>query len=136
MKNITVLSLGIMMLIATVSCVKTNTNQLTGTYTGTLTSTYSVKEDVQLAFTNAHNKQSLFVFGMELEKISDNQFNADATIVLEIVHLIDTNITEDILSNASATFVFEDDEVTMDMKYSLYKKMLDNTLYVRYIGKK
>jgi hypothetical protein len=118
-----------------VACVKTDTNRYTGTYTGTLTSADIIKEDVEMTFTNVSNKKTLFIFNIELEKTSENQFTADAEVILEIVHLLDTNITEDMVANASATFVFEEDEVTMDMKYNMLQKMT-NTVNMRYIGKK
>ena len=123
------------MLFAVSACVKTDTNKYTGLYAGTLTSADIVKENVQLTFTNISNQKTLSLFDIELEKVSDNQFNASAEIVLEVIHLIDTNITAEMVSNTSATFVFENDEVTMDMKYNFSHKMT-NTVNVRYIGKK
>jgi hypothetical protein len=134
MKNRTILILTIITLFTTISCKKDDLNIYTGTYTGTLTSTDFVKKDVKLTFTNASNKKTLCLFDIELTKVSENQLNADAKIVLELIHLIDTNITVDIVANASATFVFENEEVTMDMKYSLIGRTSDKN--VRYIGKK
>jgi hypothetical protein len=135
MKNIRVLSLSIVILFVVVSCNKLDTSKFTGTYTGTLTSMNLVKENVQLTFTNVQNKKKLSIFGSELEKISENQFNADASVILEIIHLIDTNITKNMIVNASAAFVFDGDEVTMSMKYSISHKMT-NTVNVIYIGNK
>ena len=135
MKNRIVLILSVMVLFTVCSCVKDNTDQYVGIYTGTLTTIDFVKEDVQLTFTNHSNKKTLSIFDIELEKISDNQFNANIEVILEIIHLVDTGITADILSNASATFAFENDEVTMDMKYNFFKSV-EEPFYVRYIGKK
>ena len=135
MKGTAILSLTIVIIFATISCKKSDTNQYAGTYIGTLTTTDDfVKKDVQLTFTNTPNKKMLYLFDIALTKISDNQFNADAKIVLEIIHLIDTAIKADIVTNASATFVFENEEVTMDMKYNLPE--IVNYINVRYIGKK
>ena len=135
MKNRVILSLSMLMLFAVSACVKTDTKKYTGVYVGTLTSADIVKKNIQLTFTNASNKKTLSLFDIDLTKISENQFEADAEIVLEIIHLIDTNVTVDMLSNTSATFVFENNEVSMDMKYNFSRKMTD-VINVRYIGKK
>jgi hypothetical protein len=124
MKSTAILSLTIIIVFTTVSCKTPDANQYAGTYIGTLTTTDDfVKKDVQLIFTNTPNKKILYLFDVALTKISGNQFNADAKIVLKIIHLIDTTIKADIITNASATFVFENEEVTMDMKYNLPKRV-------------
>lgn len=136
MKNIVIVSLSIVISFMAVSCNKVDVSKLAGTYTGTLTSADVVKEDVQLTFSTVFDRKTLSLFNVELEKTSENnKFNADASVILEMIHLIDADITEDIVTNASAVFVFEDEEVTMDMKYSISHKM-NNTVNVRYIGKK
>jgi len=135
MKNITALSLSIVISFVTIACNKADTNRYTGTYTGTLTTPGIVKDDVQMTFTNVFNKKTLSLFDEELTKKSENQFSADAEIVLNIIQLVNTDITEDMVSNTSAVFVFENDEVTMDLQYNLLQKMT-NTVNVRYIGKK
>ena len=134
MKNTAVLSLAIMILLAANSCKKMNTGDYTGTYSGTLTAADFVREDVQLTFTNNPDNTTLFLFDIELIKVSENQFTGDGDVVLEIINMVDTSVKADIVSNMSATFVFEDDEVAMDMRYSLLKNM--DAIYVRYIGKK
>jgi len=134
MRNTVILGLIIVIVFAAISCKKEGTSVYTGTYTGKLTSANFVKDDVQLTFTNASNNKTLCLFDIALTKISENQFSADAKVVLEIIHLFNADITADKVSNPSATFVFEDGEVTMDMKYNS-SEQTDN-INVRYIGKK
>ena len=136
MKNITKLILSIIALFMASSCQKESVNMYTGTYKGTLTTDDLVKKDVALTFRKGTDKKTLSLFDIDLAKTSENQFSADAAIMLKIIHLVDMDIAEKMLFNASATFVFENDEVTMDMEYSLSKSAVQEPLHVRFIGKK
>ena len=136
MKNVTKLILSIIALFMVSACQRENVNTYAGKYKGTLTADVLVKNDVGLIFRKGTDKKTLSLFDVDLIKTSENQFSADVEIMLKILHLIDADITEKMLSNASATFVFENNEVTMDMKYNLSKSVMQDPIYVRYIGKK
>ena len=136
MKNVTKLILSIIALFMVSACQRENVNTYAGKYEGTLTAGNLVKNDVGLTFRKGTEKKTLSLFDIDLTKTAKNQFSADATILLKIIHLIDADITEKTFFNASATFVFENDEVTMDMKYSFSQSDVQEPIYVRYIGKK
>jgi len=134
MRSVIILSSIIVILFAGFSCKKADVSEFTGTYTGKLTAKDFIKENVQLTFTSTSNKNTLCLFDIALTKVSDNQFHADGEIILEIIHLVEPNITTDIVSNATVTFVFENEEVTMDMRYNLSART--GSVNIRYIGKK
>ncbi len=135
MKNALLLTLIFTAIFVITGCKKTDIAKYTGTYTGTLTSTNFIKEDVQLTFTSEEShKESLFLYGIALTNTSKGQYSANDEIVLKIIHIINQDITADVISNTSAVFVFEEEEVTMDMKYNIAG--VTNTVNVRYIGNK
>jgi uncharacterized lipoprotein YehR (DUF1307 family) len=131
---ITLISIFIFVFLLT-GCKKADSSKYSGAYIGILTATDYAKEDVELVFACKNtNKEILYLYDIGLTRVSEGQYNANGEIALKIINLINENITLDIISNTSTTFVFEKDEVTMDMHYNIAGSA--NTLHIRYIGKK
>jgi hypothetical protein len=135
MKNIIPLTLIFTVVFVLTGCKKIDTSKYTGTYFGTLTATNFVKEDVELTFTNKNsNKEILYLYDVALKRISEGRYDANEEIILKIIHILNMDITLDVISNTSAVFVFEKNEVTMDMQYNVAGTVSSSN--IRYIGHK
>jgi hypothetical protein len=135
MKNIIPLTLIFTVIFVLTGCKKIDASKYTGTYLGTLTATNFVKEDVELTFTNQNsNKETLYLDGIALNRISEGRYDANEEIILRIINILNVDITLDIISNTSAVFVFEKNEVTMDMQYNMTGTVNSST--IRYVGHK
>lgn len=135
MKNIITLILIFNIIFVLTGCKKTDASKYTGTYIGTLTATDYIKEDVELLFVNKDgNKEILYLYDIALTRIAKGQYNANEKIALKFINMLNEEITLDIISNTSTVFVFEGDEVTMDMHYNIAGTT--DTFHIRYIGNK
>jgi uncharacterized lipoprotein YehR (DUF1307 family) len=135
MKNIITLILIFTVIFTLTGCRKTDASKYTGVYIGTLTAIDYTKEDVELVFVNKDgNKEILYLYDIALTRTSKGQYSANGEIALKIINMLNEEITLDIISNTSTVFVFEEDEVTMDMHYNIAGTA--NTFHVRYIGNK
>jgi hypothetical protein len=135
MKNIITLTLIFTVIFVLTGCRKIDASKYTGTYIGTLIAIDYTKEDVELVFVNKDgNKEILYLYDVALTRISKGQYDADEEIALKIIKMLNEDITPDIISNTSTVFVFDTDEVTMDMHYNVAGTA--DTFHVRYIGNK
>jgi hypothetical protein len=135
MKNIITLTLIFTVIFVWAGCRKTDASKYTGAYIGTLIATDYIKEDVELIFVNKDgNKEILYLYDIALTRISKGQYNANEEIALQIINIFNEEITSDIISNTSIAFVFDGNEVTMDMHYNVAG--VANMFHVRYIGNK
>jgi hypothetical protein len=135
MKNIITLTLIFTVILVLTGCRKTDASKYTGTYIGTLTTIDYTKENVEFVFVNKNgNKEILYLYDIALTRVSKGQYNASEEIAMKIISMMNEEITPDITSNTSTVFVFDVNEVTMDMHYNVAGTA--NTFHVRYIGNK
>jgi uncharacterized lipoprotein YehR (DUF1307 family) len=135
MKKLISLTLIFIIVFVITGCGKKDASKYTGTYIGTLTATDFVKEDVELTFTNKSSKKEvLYLYGIALTRTASGQYNANNEIALKIINILNEDMDTDIISNTSVLFVFEEDEVTMDMQYNIAG--VADPFYIRYIGVK
>ncbi|MDR1459173.1 MAG: hypothetical protein LBI60_03060, partial [Bacteroidales bacterium] len=73
-------------------------------------------------------------YGVALKRIADGQYDANEEIIIKIINILNMDVSFDIISNASAVFVFEKNEVTMDMQYNIAGTVSSSN--IRYVGRK
>jgi len=135
MKRIVILFLTFSMVLLFIACKKDAVGKYVGIYQGTLSSQEVVKENVEFCFEiDNSNEEMLTMYGHSLKYREENQYTADAAIVLEVIHILYPKTTRTQLANSSALFVFEEKEVTMELTYSIAGNSEDQNM--RFIGKK
>jgi PBP1b-binding outer membrane lipoprotein LpoB len=135
MKKTTILILIFTIVFLLTGCKGKDASKYAGIYKGTLMTADYTEKDVELVFTNKNtNKETLYLYDIALSRILKGQYNANEEIALKLINILNEDITFDVISNTSTTFVFEDNEVTMDMHYNIAGTA--NTFHIRYIGSK
>ena len=135
MKRTTISFLVISMLLLFATCKKDIVDRQVGVYLGTLSSQEIIKDSVEFHFEiDSSNEEILMLFEHPLKHETDNQYMADETIVLEIIRILFPKTTRTQIANTFALFVFEENEVTMDLTYSTAGN--SESLNIRFIGKK
>ena len=136
MKKIFTLFLLFSMMLLFITCRKGAASKHAGVYCGTLSSPEITKKDsVEFYFgIDVSNEEILTLFEQPLKRGIENQYTADGTIVLDIIHILYPRTVRAQIANTSALFVFEENEVMMDMTYSLVGT--SENMNIRFIGKK
>ena len=117
------------------ACKKDIVGSYAGVYLGTLSSQKVVKDSVEFQFErDASDEQMLALFEFPLVKKETNQYTADGEVVFKIIHILYPRLSRTQISNTSALFVFEKEEVTMELTYSMAGN--SDSHNIRFIGKK
>ena len=117
------------------ACKKDIVSSYAGVYLGTLSSQKVVQDSVEFQFQkDASDKQMLALFEYPLIQKESNQFMAEGEVVLKIIHILYPRLSRSQISNTSALFVFEKEEVTMELTYSMAGNLDSHNM--RFIGKK
>ena len=135
MKRTVTLFLVFSVLTLFVACEKNAVARYAGTYTGTLSSHKLIKENVELRFEKDDSKtHTLALFGIPLKKEEINRYTTGDTVVLNILQIAYPRLARGQIANMSALFVFEENEVSMDLAYSVVNN--PTNLNLCFIGKK
>ena len=134
-KRVTALFLILSTILVFTACRKDIVGSYVGVYLGTLSSQKIVQDNVEFQFEkNASDEQMLALFEYPLVQKETNQYTADGEVVFKIIHMLYPRLSKGQISNTSALFVFEKEEVTMELTYSVAGSQDSHN--IRFIGKK
>jgi hypothetical protein len=127
MRKITLCSISVLIALFAISCNKEKTNKHAGKYTGafsTIVLDSTIYIDGELSFSSGTSKeQNLYLFGVLLEKESDDKYNLNSSAALNAVLLLliaeEDGIpgeTPEPIPDLNATFTFSGGAVDMDLR--------------------